>query len=211
MLTRGSLFVVSAPSGAGKTSLVAALLESRPDIVVSVSHTTRKPRQGEIDGQHYHFASAESFLGMVQDGAFLEHARVFDHYYGTSRQAVEAELAAGRDVILEIDWQGAQQVRRLMPECYSIFILPPSQAALEQRLRSRGKDSDEIIARRLRDATEDISHYDEYDYVVVNDDFKVALAEMASIFRANRLRTRSQMQTYRSLLDELLADTDKTP
>ncbi|SIT70246.1 guanylate kinase [Ectothiorhodosinus mongolicus] len=210
-MTRGSLFVVSAPSGAGKTSLVAALLESRPDIVVSVSHTTRKPRQGEVNGRHYHFASAEDFLGMVQDGAFLEHARVFDHYYGTSRQAVEDELTAGHDVILEIDWQGAQQVRRLMPECYSIFILPPSKAALEQRLRSRGKDSDEIIARRLRDATEDISHYDEYDYVVVNDNFDLALGEMESIFRANRLRTRSQMQSYRSLLDELLADTSKTP
>lgn len=209
-MVRGTLYVISAPSGAGKTSLVAALLGSLPDLVVSVSHTTRRPRQGEVDGKHYHFIDAETFLGMVQDGEFLEHARVFDHYYGTSRRAVEHELSQGHSVVLEIDWQGAQQVRQWMPECQSIFILPPSRAALRNRLESRGKDSDEVIIRRLRDAREDISHHAEYDYLVVNDVFDEALIQLKAIFIANRLRVRPQRYLYQALLTDLLAPDPPT-
>jgi guanylate kinase len=203
-VSRGTLFIVSAPSGAGKTSLVSRLLEAREDLVVSISHTTRAPRPGEEDGRHYHFTDAERFLSMIEDGAFLEHARVFDHYYGTSRQAVEQELARGLDVILEIDWQGAQQVRKLMPGCQSIFIVPPSRQALEERLRGRGQDTDEVIERRLREAVKEIEHHVEYDFLVVNDDFDQAFADLQAIFSANRLRLRHQLDRKRRLLEELL-------
>lgn len=204
-MSKGTLYIVSAPSGAGKTSLVARLLEVRSDLALSVSHTTRAPRPGEQDGVHYHFTDAETFLAMIEDAAFLEHARVFDNYYGTSRAAVQAQLDAGKDVILEIDWQGAQQVRRLMPGCQSIFIVPPSRETLEARLRGRGQDSDEVIERRLGEAVKEIEHHVEYDYLVVNDDFDTALRELQSIFQANRLRLRPQLERHRRLLENLLA------
>jgi len=204
-VSRGTLYIVSAPSGAGKTSLVTRLLESCEDLVVSVSHTTRAPRPGEEDGKHYHFTDAERFLAMIEDGAFLEHARVFDNYYGTSREAVELELSRGLDVILEIDWQGAQQVRKLMPGCLSVFIVPPSRQALEERLRGRGQDSDAVIERRLQEAVKEIAHHVDYDYLVVNDDFELALVELEAVFTANRLRLRTQMERHRQLLDDLLA------
>lgn len=204
-MSSGTLYVISAPSGAGKTSLVKALVQAVPGLVVSVSHTTRPPRPGEQDGVDYHFVDAEGFLALVEDGGFLEHARVFGNYYGTSRKAVEAELAAGRDVVLEIDWQGARQVRRLMPGCQSVFVLPPSRQALEARLRARGQDSEEVIARRLQEAVTDMSHYAEFDYVVINDDFEQALGELRAIVTANRLRVGRQQARHRALLQELLA------
>ncbi|SEQ01660.1 guanylate kinase [Ectothiorhodospira magna] len=210
-MVKGTLFIVSAPSGAGKTSLVAALLEARPDLVVSISHTTRAPRQGEVDGVHYHFVNAERFLGMIEDNAFLEHARVFDHYYGTSRAAVEAELNQGRDVILEIDWQGAQQVRRQLSDSQSIFIIPPTRDALRTRLQARGKDSSAVIERRMQDAVKEMTHYVEYDYLVVNDRFEEALADLQAIFVANRLRMWPQHHSKRALLSELLASRPLNP
>ncbi len=205
---RGTLYIVSAPSGAGKTSLVAALLQELEDVVLSVSHTTRKPRPGEVAGQHYHFVSAERFLDMIEAGDLLEHAKVFDNFYGTSRAAVEAQMDAGRDVILEIDWQGARQVRAAIPQAQSIFILPPSRTELERRLRGRGQDDESVIQRRLRDAESDSSHYDEYDYAVVNSDFDQAVHDLASIFRANRLRTPEQAARNRAMIKSLLAGAD---
>ncbi len=201
----GSLYVISAPSGAGKTSLVNALLESTAGIVVSVSHTTRAPRPGEEDGSHYHFTDVEKFQSMITAGDFLEHAQVFDNFYGTSRQSVEAQLAQGVDVILEIDWQGARLVREQLPDCTGIFILPPSVAALQERLRGRGQDGADIIERRMRDARSESSHYDEYEYLVINDDFDTALAELRAIFVAQRLRLQVQAKRYAPLLNELLA------
>ena len=174
------LFVLSAPSGAGKTSLVKALLAADPALAVSVSHTTRTPRPHEVNGRDYHFVSRQKFLGLVADGAFLEHAQVFDNFYGTGREQIDQKLAVG-SVLLEIDWQGARQVRASRPDCVSIFILPPSRAVLEQRLRSRATDSDEVIARRLRDAASDMSHCLEFDYAVVNDDFATATADLQRI------------------------------
>jgi len=200
-----TLFIVSAPSGAGKTSLVKALLESTPDLVVSVSHTTRAMRPGERDGVDYHFVDVDTFRGMVEAGAFLEHAQVFDNYYGTSQAAVEAELDRGRDVILEIDWQGARQVRHLMPGAVGVFVVPPSRQALEQRLRGRGQDSDEIIARRMRDAQSEASHYGEYDYFVVNDDFDAALKQLWAVIEARRLRLSAQSARHERLLRDLLS------
>lgn len=202
----GTLYVISAPSGAGKTSLVKALLETLGGIEVSVSHTTRAMRPGEVDGQDYHFIDAERFLAMVVDGDFLEHAQVFDNYYGTSRQAVQERLQGGRDVILEIDWQGARQVRKLFPDCRSIFILPPSKAALRERLTGRGQDSEAIIERRLRDAEADMSHYDEFDFVVVNDDFEQALSELRAIVVAQRLSLGRQAVRLRELIGELIGE-----
>ncbi|WP_018232936.1 guanylate kinase [Thioalkalivibrio thiocyanodenitrificans] len=204
-MSKGTLYIISAPSGAGKTSLVARLLETRENLTVSVSHTTRARRPGEQDGIHYHFTDAETFLAMIEDGAFLEHARVFDNHYGTSRAAVQEQLDGGLDVILEIDWQGARQVRKLMPGCQSIFIVPPSRAALESRLRTRGQDSDQVIERRLGEAVKEIEHHVEYDYLVVNDDFDTALGDLQSIFRANRLTLRPQLERQRALLADLLA------
>jgi len=178
---RGRLIVIAAPSGAGKTSLVKALLESEPKLRLSVSHTTRKRRPTEREGREYHFVSVPQFEQLVARGEFLEHARVFDNYYGTSRAFVERQLARGHDVVLEIDWQGAQQVRRAMPQCVSVFILPPARAALAERLAQRATDTPEIIARRLQDAAADMSHYREFDYVVVNDDFARAVADLKRI------------------------------
>lgn len=200
----GTLFVISAPSGAGKTSLVKALLEQTENIGVSVSHTTRAMREGEQDGIDYHFIEKDVFVSMVEQGAFLEHAQVFDNFYGTAVANIEAKLKQGEDVILEIDWQGAAQVRKQLPYAVNIFILPPSQAALEERLRGRGQDSDEIIARRMRDAKSETSHYSEYDYLVVNDEFENALLELKGIVLARRCRYDAQTQRLAPLLKELL-------
>ncbi len=200
----GQLYIFSAPSGAGKTSLVEALLKSTKGIRVSVSHTTRAMRPGEENGVHYHFVDVATFEKMVKAGAFLEEAKVFDNYYGTSQQAVEDQLGRGEDVILEIDWQGAQQVRQLMPYAISVFILPPSRDALEQRLNARGQDSSEIIARRMRDATSDMAHYTEFDYLVINDDFDEAVEQLRAIVLAQRQRTEVLVQRERATLAALL-------
>jgi guanylate kinase len=178
---RGRLFVVAAPSGAGKTSLVRALMEREPGLRFSISYTTRRQRPREQHGRDYFFVDREEFDRMVEAGEFLEHAQVFDNRYGTARRVVEEALAAGQDLILEIDWQGARQVRAALPECVSVFILPPSRVELERRLRGRGTDSEEVIRRRLRDAASDMTHWDEFDYVVVNDDFDKALGELCAI------------------------------
>jgi guanylate kinase len=183
--TRGTLFVLAAPSGAGKTSLVNALLERMPRLQMSVSHTTRLRRPTEEHGREYYFIPVPEFERLVSDGQFLEHARVFDNLYGTARAPVETRLAQGGDIVLEIDWQGARQVRAAMPDCVTIFILPPSREALEKRLRSRATDSPEVIARRLRDAVSDMSHWREFDYVVVNDDFENAVADLVAIVSAH--------------------------
>ena len=201
----GTLFVFAAPSGAGKTSLVKALLESLDGISVSVSHTTRAMRPGEQNGIDYHFVDIPSFEKMVTENAFLEHAKVFDNYYGTSRTGIEQQLALGMDVILEIDWQGARQVRELMPETVGVFILPPSREALAQRLRGRGQDSEEIIARRMRDAQSESSHYGEFDYLVINDDFDSALAELQAIVTCRRQRLAAQQWRHGKMLTALLA------
>ena len=200
----GTLFVISAPSGAGKTSLVKALLEKTEGIGVSVSHTTRVMREGEQDGVDYHFIDKTEFEEMVEASAFIEHAQVFDNYYGTATANIEKKLKHGEDVILEIDWQGAAQVRKQLPYSVNIFILPPSQSALEERLRGRGQDSDEIIARRMRDAKNETSHYSEYDYLVVNDQFDKALKELKGIVLARRCRFEAQSQCLSPLLKELL-------
>ncbi|MCP4700317.1 MAG: guanylate kinase [Gammaproteobacteria bacterium] len=186
-MTGSTLYIVSAPSGAGKTSLVNALIENTSDIRASVSHTTRPPRPGEQNGVHYHFISQAEFEQMRAEENFLEHAQVFDNYYGTSRQWVRELLDAGTDVILEIDWQGARQVRTRQPDCVSIFILPPSRQALEERLRGRGQDSDAVIARRMRDAINEIRHHEDFDYLVVNDNFTTALTDLQAIVRSRRL------------------------
>ncbi len=201
----GTLYIVSAPSGAGKTSLVKALLDAQPLARVSVSHTTRPMRPGEVDGVNYHFVSRDAFLERLEQGEFLEHAEVFGNLYGTSQRWVEQTLKDGYDLILEIDWQGAQQVRRLMPQAQSIFILPPSQEALRQRLTNRGQDSDEVIDVRMREAVSEMAHYVEYDYLVINDDFSHALVDLQAIFRANRLRQAAQQQRFAGLFNQLLA------
>ncbi len=201
----GTLFVLSAPSGAGKTSLVKALLQSTAGLVVSVSHTTRPMRPGEADGVNYHFVNVERFKAMLDDCDFLEHAEVFGNYYGTSRRQVESTLRAGQDVLLEIDWQGAQQIRKLFPDAVTVFILPPSREALESRLRGRGQDSDEVIARRLAAAREEMSHYVEYDFVVINDQFPTALADLEAIVGTQRLRIDRQSQQHNALISALLA------
>lgn len=188
----GTLYIISAPSGAGKTSLVKELIDSMADIRVSVSHTTRPIRPGERDGVNYHFTTPPAFESMIEDDVFLEHALVFGNYYGTSREWVEQQLREGIDVILEIDWQGAQQVRAKMPASVGVFILPPSREVLESRLRGRGQDSDEVIVRRLSEAVTEMSHYAEYDYVVINDDFDTALADLRAIVRARRQRMEVQ-------------------
>lgn len=203
--TPGTLYIVSAPSGAGKTSLVKALIDAEPNIRVSVSHTTRGMRPGEVDSVNYNFVSREEFVHMLEHGDFLEHAEVFGNLYGTSQRWVQQTLADGHDLILEIDWQGAQQVRHLMPQAKSIFILPPSQEALRQRLDNRGQDSGEIIDRRMREAVSEMSHYVEYDYLVINDDFATALDDLKAIFRANQLRHGAQQVRHGALLARLLA------
>jgi guanylate kinase len=190
-----ALFIVSAPSGAGKTSLVNALVASLDQVVSSISYTTRPPRPGERDGVDYHFISMAEFERMISAGAFLEHAQVFGNRYGTARAAIEAELTAGRDIVLEIDWQGTRQIRARMPESVSIFILPPSLPELERRLCSRESDDPETIQRRLDEAAAEMSHYPEYDYVIVNAVFEQALADLQSIVRAQRLRRARQQAT----------------
>jgi guanylate kinase len=182
---RGRLFVVAAPSGAGKTSLVRALMEREPGLRFSISYTTRPQRPTETHGRDYFFVAQDEFEAMVARGEFLEHARVFDNHYGTALSQVKASLASGQDLILEIDWQGAQQIRLALPECQSIFILPPSRAELERRLRGRGTDAEDVIQRRLRDAAADMAHWAEFDYVVVNDEFGHALAELQAIVRGS--------------------------
>jgi guanylate kinase len=180
---RGRLFVIAAPSGAGKTSLVRALMKREPTLAFSVSYTTRPRRTNEIEGRDYHFVSDEEFLEMAANGAFVEHAEVFGKHYGTSRSQIESALARGQDLILEIDWQGARQVREKLPETIDVFILPPSRTILEQRLRNRRTDSPDVIERRLRESVEEISHWAEFRYVVVNDDFDTALDELTAIVR----------------------------
>ena len=203
---RGRLFVIAAPSGAGKTSLVRALMEREPGLRFSISYTTRPRRPTEQHGRDYYFVDREEFERMVGNGEFLEHARVFDNYYGTARRQVEAALAAGQDLILEIDWQGAAQVRAALPECVSIFILPPSRAELERRLRGRGTDAEDVIQRRLRDAAGDMRHWREFDYVVVNDDFARALDELYAIVSGDGAASRSD----RAGLAELAAGLTST-
>jgi guanylate kinase len=188
---RGRLFVIAAPSGAGKTSLVRALMEREPSLRFSISYTTRQRRPNEVHGRDYFFVTRDEFEAMVAGGEFLEHARVFDNCYGTARSQVEAALAAGQDLILEIDWQGAQQIRRALPESISIFILPPSRAELERRLRGRGTDADDVIQRRLRDAAADMTHWQEFDHVVVNDDFALALEDLLGVIRGGEAAGRS--------------------
>ncbi len=200
----GTLYVFSAPSGAGKTTLVKALLEQTQDIGVSVSHTTREPRAGEVDGKDYNFVSQETFKGLINQDAFLEHAQVFDNFYGTSQIWVEQELAAGRDVILEIDWQGAEQIRQQMPHMISVFILPPSREELLNRLTGRGTDSQEIIDRRMQDAVSEMSHYAEFDYLIINDNFETAQHELHSVVIARRQRIAAQSQKQQVLLENLL-------
>lgn len=205
MSTRGTLYTVSAPSGAGKTSLVNALLKQCADLTVSVSHTTRPMRPGEVDGINYHFVDEAVFTAMLEQQAFLEHARVFNNYYGTSRDWVEQTLASGQDVILEIDWQGAEQIRRLVPECVSIFILPPSLEILEQRLTGRGQDDASVIQHRLAEAQQEMSHYVEAEYLVINDQFDIALSELQAIVTSHRLRQENQRQRNGNLLRDLLS------
>jgi guanylate kinase len=200
---QGHLFIISAPSGAGKTSLVKKLVTSIDQLSVSISHTTRQQRPGETEGQDYFFVSTDEFKAMLQNHAFLEYAQVFDNFYGTAQQSVLDKLASGTDVILEIDWQGARQVKKMQPESSSIFILPPSTRVLEQRLRNRGQDSEETIDRRMRDAVTKISHYDEFDFILVNDDFDDALLRLKSIIIAGRMKTQRQVVKLQSLLAEL--------
>ncbi len=181
----GKLLILSAPSGAGKSSLAKALAGNMPDVAVSVSHTPRAPRPGEKNGVHYYFVGQDEFVAMIKEGRFLEHARVFDNYYGTARDSVERLLEAGKHVVLDIDWQGAQQIKKAMPQAITVFILPPSRETLAQRLADRGQDSPETIARRMRDAVSEMRHYAEFDHVVVNDDFVAALADITAIIRGN--------------------------
>lgn len=203
----GTLYIIAAPSGAGKTSLVKALLTGLEQVEVSVSYTTRPPRPGEQDGVDYHFISATEFRQLIATGALLEYAKVlkYDYYYGTGRDRVLSRLAAGSDVILEIDWQGAQQVREQFSDCCGVFILPPSRAALEQRLRARGQDSDAVIARRMTAAVDEMSHFNEFDYLLINDDFEQTLAALRAIFIANRQRCRVQTAKQQNLLHQLLS------
>ena len=204
-MSLGTLYIVAAPSGAGKTSLVRSLVETTPDLAVSVSHTTRPPRPGEQDGAHYHFVAPATFEAMIAAGAFLEHARVFGNAYGTSRAAVLEQQAAGRDVILEIDWQGAQQVRALLPGSLGIFILPPSRAVLRERLAGRGQDSAAVIETRMSAALDELTHYAEFDYLVVNDVFETALEALRAIILGNRQRRANQEVRHADLLQALLS------
>ena len=201
---RGRLYVIAAPSGAGKTSLLQALMRRRPGVGFSISCTTRKPRQGEQDGKDYHFIAREEFERLVEAGEFIEHANVFGNLYGTRRSVVEAALAAGRDLILEIDWQGARQVRERLPEAIQIFILPPSRAELEARLKNRGSDSDEAIARRLGESVLEMSHWREFDYVIVNRDFDRALEELEAVFDGRGETSRRARPELLELTRELL-------
>jgi guanylate kinase len=200
---RGRLFVIAAPSGAGKTSLVRALMAREPGLRFSISYTTRPQRPTETHGRDYFFVSQDDFTTMAGRGEFLEHARVFENHYGTARAQVEASLAAGQDLILEIDWQGAQQIRRALPDCHSVFILPPSRQELERRLRGRGTDAEDVIQRRLQDAATDMTHWQEFDYVVVNDDFERALGELQDIVRGRGEASRRERDGLAALAASL--------
>jgi len=199
----GSLFIISAPSGAGKTSLVHALLNINPQIELSVSYTTRNPRAGERDGKDYHFVSRETFLEMAKRGEFLESAEVYGNFYGTSQTWISLEIAKDKDILLEIDWQGAAQVRKLFPQCVSIFILPPSIEALEQRLKGRGKDNDEVIAKRMAAVRDDVAHVAEFDYVIINDNLNEALRDLNAVVLAARLRGAKQLVRHQALINQL--------
>lgn len=204
---RGTLFIVAAPSGAGKSSIVNAVLKNTPGIALSISYTSRGPRPGERHAQHYNFISVEEFERMIAAGDFFEHALVHGDYKGTARQSVEPQLAAGLDVLLEIDWQGARQVRKQMLEALSVFILPPSRQALESRMRSRGQDSEAVITQRLAAAREEMSHHGEFEFLIVNDDFDTAVRDMQSIFLASRLRRQVQAERHRALIEALLEES----
>lgn len=205
MTTKGTLYTVSAPSGAGKTSLVKALVEATKGVCVSISHTTRDMRPGEENGVNYHFVDHPTFEKMVEEGAFLEHAQVFTNYYGTSQAWVEEQLASGSDVILEIDWQGAAQVRRLIPDAVSVFILPPSSETLRERLKGRGQDGESVIDARMAEARSEMSHFNEADYLVINDIFEKALDEFRAIILAERLKLVNQSERHHTLLQNLLS------
>ncbi|MBB1360801.1 guanylate kinase [Shewanella sp. SR44-4] len=207
MSTRGNLFIVSAPSGAGKSSLISALLKDKPsDKQVSVSHTTRKPRPGEVDGQHYHFITVEQFKALITQNAFIEWAEVFGNFYGTSKLVIEQTLDKGIDVFLDIDWQGAEQVKKLMTTAIGVFILPPSKAELERRLTGRGQDSQQVIDSRMAQAVSEMSHYAQYEFIIVNDDFDNALADLSAIIRSQRLTCASQQHAQNDMIVDLLAD-----
>lgn len=199
----GNIFIVAAPSGAGKTTLVSALLAADSNVRLSVSYTTRAPREGERHGTDYHFVSREEFVAMIGRGEFLEHAEVYGNFYGTSERWIREQLAKGQDILLEIDWQGAQQVRKLFPQAISVFVLPPSLETLERRLRGRAKDSEDAIQRRMQSAQEEIRHVDEYDYVIVNEYIDEAVRDIISLVRAARLRIGSQMERHTTLIAEL--------
>ncbi len=203
---QGLLYVVSAPSGGGKTTLVNALMAQDPQITRAVTHTTRSPREGEENGVHYHFVDKKTFETLIGEGAFLEYAEVFGNYYGTSLKEVEKHTSTGKDVVLVIDWQGAASVKKIMPEAELIFILPPSIEELAKRLNDRQQDSAEVVAKRMQDAVNQMKHYDKFDYVVINDQFEVALRDMAQIFAVNRLRTTYQKVKNQQLLIELLEE-----
>jgi len=202
--TLGHFFVIAAPSGTGKTSLVHALINNINDLQISISHTTRPPRPGDIHGKDYYFVTPVEFDAMVKNQSFLEYATIYHHYYGTSKEWVMSQLGAGIDVLLEIDWQGAQQIRCLFPQAISIFILPPSLDTLRQRLQNRRQDNAEVIALRMEGAKQEIAHYPEFDYLVINDQFEQALADLQHIVLAERLRCREQAERYAGLLDKLL-------
>jgi guanylate kinase len=204
VVTKGTLYVISAASGAGKTSLVNAVLEQVPNIEVSVSHTTRAPREGEVDGVNYHFVDKDAFQEMVNAGEFFESATVFGNMYGTSRQHIQEQLLKGKDVILEIDWQGARQIRQLMADCKSIYIAPPSIAALRERLTSRGQDDEAVIEKRMQEAVSEMSHYAEFEYLVINDDFDEARENLAAIILGERMLLEHQQHKHAELLAELL-------
>lgn len=208
MTTPGNLFILSAPSGAGKSSLIKALLKqhSTREMQVSVSHTTRNIRPGEENGQHYHFVSKVEFEKLIEKKAFYEHAEVFGNYYGTSEAAIDEQLAKGIDVLLDIDWQGAQQVRMKKPSVTTIFICPPSKGELEKRLQCRGQDSQEVIDERMAQAQSECSHYQEFDYIIVNDDFDQALVDLTTIVNNQRLKRSQQVITHQALFDDLLSD-----
>lgn len=202
---QGNIFIVSAPSGAGKTSLVRALLEADLRVKLSVSYTTRAPRPGEVEGQHYHFVDLNAFMQLLNRGDFLESAEVYGNHYGTSQRWIENQVALGLDILLEIDWQGAAQVRKLMPQAISIFVLPPSIEALQARLTGRGQDAAAVIAKRVAAAREDMSHFGEFDYVIINDDFALAAADLQAIVKASRLPLAKQVQRNGALIANLLA------
>ncbi|MBZ0091908.1 MAG: guanylate kinase [Sulfuricellaceae bacterium] len=203
-MNQGKLFIVCAPSGAGKTSLVRALLEKDTQVMLSISYTTRAMRPGEADGRDYHFVSREQFIAMLERSEFVESAEVYGNLYGTSQIWLNEAMQQGSDIILEIDWQGAAAVRKIFPDAVGLFILPPSLDALKTRLRGRGQDSDEVIERRLAAAREDISHLNEFDYVIINNEFDIALADLQAIFRAERLRLARQTARHRNLISELI-------